>query len=158
MPVPIMRVPDKQKDYNTSIDYSFLLNNPVPQKKTVVASNQDASMLFELWENGEKVDDTIKINPSPNVTAKDILRLKTLGFLVGDLSAVKFTRKGKIVITTMALGEKSQFEKNREPKKYTEILASMNKRGKKGFRTASDQSKFSIDNSNKLNLNKLFGK
>ena len=158
MPVPIMRVPDKQQDKKTTIDYSFLLNTPVTPKKTVVASNKDAALLFELWANGEKIEDTIKINPTPNITAKDILRLKTLGFLVGDVTAVRFTRKGKLVITTMALGEKSEFEKNREPKSYTEILASMNKRGKKGFRTASSDPKFAVNNSNNLNLNKIFGK
>lgn len=157
MPVPIMRVPDKQQDKNTAIDYSFLLNTPVASKKTVVASNKDASLLFELWANGETVDDTIKIKSTPNITSKDILRLKTLGFLVGDVTAVKFTRKGKLVITTMALGEKSEFEKNREQKSYTEILASMNKRGKKGFRTASNEPKFAINGSNNLNLNNIFG-
>lgn len=158
MPVPIMRVPDNKKDQNTCIDYSFLLTNPTPQRKTVVASNKDASLLFELWENGEKLDDNIKIKASPNITSRDILRLKTLGFLVGDLNTIKFTRKGKMVITTMALGEKSQFEKNRSPKSYTEILASMSKKGKKGFRMAGTDPKFTTNNSNNLDLTKIFGK
>lgn len=153
-----MRIPDSKKDPNTAIDYSFLFNNPIPQKKTVVASNKDASLLFELWASGEKVDDTIRIKPSKNITSKDILRLKTLGFLIGDLNTVKFTRKGKLVITTMALGETSQFEKNKESKTYTEILASMNKRGKKGFRMARKEPKFSVNNSNSLDLNKIFFK
>lgn len=158
MPVPIMRVPDSQKNTNTSIDYSFLMNTPIPQKKTVVASNADASLLFELWKDGEQIDDTIKINPSPNITARDILRLKTLGFLVGDLKAIKFTRKGKMVITTMALGETSQFESKKEKKSYTEILANMSKRGKKGFRMASSEPKYSVNTSNCLDLTKIFKK
>ena len=155
MAVPIMRVPDNHKNKATSIDYSFLLNTPVPEKKTVVASNKDASLLFELWENGEQMDDTIKIKPSPNVTARDILRLKTLGFLMGDINTVKFTRKGKMVITTMSLGETSQFEKRKEKKSYTEILANMSKKGKKGFRMASNEIKFNTNTSNNLDLTKI---
>jgi len=158
MPIPIMRLPDNQKEKSTTMDYSFLLNNPVPQKKTVVASNKDASLLFELWENGEKVDDTIKVKPSENITSKDILRLKTLGFLAGDLNTIKFTRKGKMIIATMALGETSQFEKTKGSKSYTEILASMSKRGKKGFRMASEEPKFSDNTSNNLDLTKFFRK
>jgi len=158
MPVPIMRVPDKQQDKKTTMDYSFLLNNPIAPKKTVVASNRDASLLFDLWANGEKMADTVKIKPNPNVTSKDILRLKTLGFLTGDLNVIKFTRKGKLVITTMALGEKSQFEKNREQKSYTEILANMNKRGKKGFRIAGSDPQFAVNTSNNMDLTKLFRK
>lgn len=158
MPVPIMRFPDNKKDNTNTIDYSFLIDNPVPQRKTVVASNQDASLLFKLWENGEKVKDSIKINKSPDVTAKDILRLKTLGFLVGDINSVQFTRKGKMVITTMSLGEQSQFDKKRQNKSYTEILASMDKRGKKGYRIATKEPKepkFATNNSNRLDLTKL---
>jgi hypothetical protein len=134
------------------------MNATPPKKKTVVASNQDASLLFELWKNGETIEDTVKINPSPSVTARDILRLKTLGFLMGDLQTIKFTRKGKMVITTMALGEKSQFENKREPKSYTEILASMNKRGKKGFRIAGSEPKYVVNGSNNLDLTKIFKK
>jgi hypothetical protein len=163
MPVPIMRVPDDHKNNGTSMDYSFLATEPSIQKKTVTASNKDASLLFELWENGEKSDrDAIKIKPSPNVTSSDILRLKTLGFLTGDINTVQFTRKGKMVVTTMSLGETNQFEKKRQNKSYTEILASMNKRGKKGYRIASAEEKhnpkFAVNNTNHLDLSKLFKK
>lgn len=149
MPVPIKLITDKRKD-NSGIDYSFLFNSPSPEKKIVSASNKDASLLFELWSQGEKdgITDSIKILPSANITSKDILRLKSLGFIVGDVSEVRFTRKGKMVITTMALGEVSQFEKNRKQKNYTEILASMSKRNKKGYRIP----KFAANGSNCLNL------
>jgi len=150
MPVPIKYIRD-EKSENIGIDYSFLLNVPVStNKKTVVANNQDASLLFEIWKNGERNSETdsIKIN---NIASKDLLRLKTMGFITGTLSEVKFTRKGKIIITTMALGETSQFENKRQEKKYTEILASMDKRNKPGYRTP----KFAANNSNLLNLKKI---
>jgi len=156
MPVPIKYVPDFQRDKNLNIDYSILFTHPVSQKKTIIASNQDASILFELWKKGEKIEeDTIKISDS-NIATKDIIRLKTLGFLTGDTNVVKFTKKGKIVITTMALGEPNQFEKNKQDKSYTEILASMNKKGKKGFRIASSDPKFSVHTNNNLNLRDLW--
>ena len=57
MPVPIMPIPDKRETAtNTVSDYSFLLNIPssvLPTKKTVQASNQDASILFNIWANGK---------------------------------------------------------------------------------------------------------
>jgi hypothetical protein len=157
MPVPIMRMPDNTVEKSTTMDYSFLVNNPLPQRKKVMASNEDARLLFELWANGEQIDDTIKVNSNSKISSKDILRLKTLGFLMGEPSAIKFTRKGKLVITTMSLGEQSQFDKQKKQKNYTEILASMDKRGKKGFRIASSEPKFAINNSNNLNLKKAFG-
>ena len=49
---------------------------------------------------------------------------------------VKLTNKAKAVITTMALGENNAFTKMQKKKSYTEIIASMDKRGKKGFRMA----------------------
>jgi len=155
MPVPIKFVPDGRSDNKTNIDYSFLFTNVTPTKKLVTASDKDASLLFELWDKGEKVEeDTIKIVDISTITSKDIMRLKTMGFLVGDMNTVKFTRKGKMVITTMALGEPNQFSKQRAKKSYTEILASMNKKGKKGFRIANCDPKFAVDNTNRLNLGK----
>ena len=153
MPVPIRPIPDNRREEKMFSDYSVLLNMlPVvpPKKKTVEASNQDASLLFEIWASGEKVDgeDTVKISPSMNISSRDIMRLKTMGFLTGGTEEVKFTRRGKIVITTMALGETNNFEKRKQQKSYTEILASMNKRGKKGFRTP----KFASNTSNNLRI------
>ena len=43
-------------------------------------------------------------------------------------------RKGKRVIKTMALGETSSFLQKKENKTYSEILASMNKKNKPGYR------------------------
>lgn len=147
MPIPIMPVKNMEKN-NSGIDYSILFNQPV--KKTVTASNDDAALLFELWEKGErgKKQDVIKVNLSEKVTSKDILRLKTMGFITGNQNEIEFTKKGKMVITTMSLGEGSKFEKNKMPKSYTEILASMNKRNKKGYRIP----KFAANTSNNLDI------
>ena len=154
MPVPIKPIPDRVRDDRMVSDFSMLLNvspNIPAKKKTVQASNNDASLLFEIWAKGEKAEDedTIKIDPSMNISSRDIMRLKTMGFLTGGVDEVKFTRRGKIVITTMALGETNKFEKSKEQKKYTEILASMDKRGKKGYRDP----RFAANTSNQLRLN-----
>jgi hypothetical protein len=149
MPVPIRPLPDNKSNFG-GIDFSILFQQPQSNKKTVTASNKDASLLYELWFTGEKVDnDSIKINADVNISSRDIIRLKTMGFLTGGTDQVKFTKKGKRIITTMALSEESCFHKKRQQKPYTEILASMNKKGKKGFRTASY---FAADNSNRLRL------
>ena len=148
MPVPIRPIPDDGNN-KSGIDYSFLFEKQQPKKKTVTASNKDASLLFKLWSTGKKMDeDTIEVSSDINISSRDIMRLKTMGFLTGGTEKVKFTKKGKIVITTMVLSEESNFQKKRKQKPYTEILANMNKRGKKGFRTA----KFAADNTNRLRL------
>ena len=154
MPVPIMPVVDKSVQKNIGIDYSFLCEQtPMVSKRKVIASNGDAQLLFDLWAKGYKClkANTIKMNPSLNVSSRDLMRLKVMGFINKDNDEIEFTSKGKKVITTMSLAEQSTFEKNRQNKKYTEILANMDKRGKKGFRTASDP-KFVANNSNRLNL------
>ena len=71
-----------------------------------------------------------------------------MGFLTGGVDEVKLTRSGKIVITTMALGEVNSFAKAKQQKSYTEILASMDKRGKKGYRIP----KYAANTSNNLKL------
>jgi len=151
MPVPIRLNMDKGRE-NTSIDYSFLLNSIEPEKKNkkiVTASNSDATLLFDIWSKSEKInEDTFKVDVSV-VASKDILRLKTRGFLTGGLNEVHFTPKGKTIITTMVLGETNRFEKGADKQKsYTEILASMDKRGKKGYRIP----KYAANNSNRLRL------
>ena len=151
MPVPIKSIPDimREKEEQHLMDYSFLAEL-VPQStklKKVTASNKDASLLFEIWSKSEKInDESLKVSPSIN--SKDILRLKSRGFLTGNNDEVKLTKKGRMVVTTMALGEPSQFEKDKERKNYNEILASMDKRGKKGYRIP----KYAANNSNNLNL------
>jgi hypothetical protein len=145
MPTPIRAI----KDDNPVIDYSFLFNHQPQSKnsKTVYASNKDAELLFNIWTKGERQDeDTYKISSEFN--NQDIIRLKTNGFVTGGQDVIKLTRKGKIVITTMALAEPNKFETARQRKNYSEILASMDKRNKPGYRIP----KYAANNSNLLNL------
>lgn len=157
MILPVISIKDQSNPKNTSIDYSFLFNQP-PAKMKVTASDKDAQLLFELWSKGEKCKrvDTVKINPSLNIASRDLIRLKTLGFISGNKDEVQFTRKGKMIITTMSLAEQNAFEKIKSNKSYTEILASMNKRGKKGYRMASSDPKFKLNSGNNLNLKEIF--
>jgi len=145
MPAPIKAI----KDDHPVIDYSFLFNHQSLPKndKKVYASNKDAELLFNIWTKGERQDeDTYKI--SGGFDKQDIIRLKTNGFVTGSQDVIKLTRKGKIVITTMALAEPNKFETTRQRKNYSEILASMDKRNKPGYRIP----KFAANNSNLLNL------
>jgi hypothetical protein len=142
MPIPIKPIED-----NNHIDYSFLLNSYVPStSKKVFASDNDASLLFKMWAKNDQ--DKIKVSELKDVNARDISRLKTMGFIVADNDEIKLTKKGRIIITTMALGEVNQFEKKKQEKKYTEILASMDKRGKKGYRIP----KYATNNDNNIRL------
>lgn len=156
MPIPIKYIHDQDVVKSTHIDYSFLFNEP-PKKLKVTASDKDAKLLFELWSNGSKHHkaDTVKIDPSFNIASRDLMRLKALGFISGNNDEVEFTRKGKMVITTMSLSEQSAFEKIKKEKSYTEILAGMNKKGKKGFRMAASDPKFDINTGNNLNLKNI---
>lgn len=149
MPIPIKPINDKGDVKNLFIDYSFLLQQPI-KRKMVTASDKDASLLFELWSKGDRQEsfDIVKVNSSIKINLQDLMRLKSMGFVIGYGDKIKFTKKGKLVITTMSLGEGSNFEKEKQEKKYTEILAEMSKRGKKGYRIP----KFAVNNSNNLKL------
>jgi len=152
MPVPINAVQDNGQNKTSPVDYSFLSNymeNPIKKKsKLITASNNDAELLFKIWDTGEKQGkpDTFKI--SSDITSKDVIRLKTYGFLTGGTEVVSFTAKGKMVITTIALSEPNCFAKKRQNKPYSEILASMSKKGKPGYRIP----KYATNNSNHLDL------
>ena len=155
MPIPIKFINDKEITKSTKIDYSFLFNQP-PAKMKVTASDKDAQLLFELWSKGVKCqkEDTVKVDAS--IASKDIIRLKTMGFISGNKDEVQFTRKGKMVITTLSLSEQSAFERVKQTKSYTEILANMSKKGKKGYRMASCDPKFDIHTGNNLNLKNIY--
>jgi hypothetical protein len=161
MPVPIKSIPDNGYSSNkNTIDYSFLLtDDSVKKEKIVVASDKDADLLFKIWSMGKAQGrDTICLDKDDKITQDDLLRLKSKGFLMGDAEKVKFTKRGKMVITTMALGEPSKFENIKQPKKYTEILAGISKRGKKGYRMASGNPELNINSSNSLNLKEAWDK
>jgi hypothetical protein len=153
MPIPIrLNKSLENQDGKCSVDYSFLLQQMAPveeRQKIIIAGNKDASLLFEIWCNASKTDgDTFKIDTS-KVDSQNIIRLKANGFITGGLETLKFTEKGKKIITTMALGETSRFAKDADKQKsYSEILASMDKRGKKGYRIP----KYASNTSNFLRL------
>ena len=140
MPLPIGKISDQGIESEagySGIDYSFLQS--IPAKKTglqVLASDKDADLLVEIWSEAEKIDDdNYKIKPSSKLSSETIQRLKYKGLISGDNQKLSFTDRAKTIITTMALGENNKFLKEQKSKKYTEILASMSIKGKKGYRT-----------------------
>jgi len=143
MPVPIGLVNGKpnRPESKGLLDISFLAQH-IPTKEasniSITLSDKDAEALMKIWLNAKKVDnDTFVVEESVGLKNKDLLRLKSRGLISGGTEKVKFTSKGRTVISTMALGESNNFLKNKKEKSYTEILASMNKKGKKGYRIAS---------------------
>jgi len=152
MPIPFSRVQDLDKSFFKDMDFSILapyVDKPVEGfKKLAAASNDDANLLFQVWSSSQKNEDGDSFKISSDVSSKDILKLKTRGLISGGTDVIKFTKKGKMVITVMALSEPSKFEKLITGKKYNEILASMDKRGKPGYRAP----KFASNNNNCLNL------
>jgi len=140
MPIPI-RINNGSHEFesekNIIMDFSVLMSD-IPQESTmkkVAASDKDARLLFEIWSECERENnDTFKV-ASASINSRDLMRLKTLGFLNGDLDKVTFTNRGKTVVCTMALGEPNKFEQVKQEKSYSEILASMDKRNKPGYRT-----------------------
>jgi len=139
MPLPIQKIHTLEKetsDSNFFIDYSLLLNTMPKEKKIVTASDEDAELLIRFWTTADKLSESEEVYRVSNskLTNEDILRLKAHGFLTGSSEEVKFTSKAKAVITTMALGESNAFTKQQKKKSYTEIIASMSLKGKKGYR------------------------
>lgn len=142
MPIPIRPVGNtgnqEENKVESQFDYSILLSGfPKTDSNTriVTASDSDASMLLELWARSEKTDkDMLKISKESSLSSNDIIRLKSHGLITGGTEEVKLTGRGKAVITTMVLGENNNFLKDKKQKSYTEILASMSKKGKPGYR------------------------
>ena len=97
MPVPIRSVKDNGEN-KLNIDFSFLLNAPQPSKKTVVASNKDADLLFDIWTKGSRDggSEIIMVDESMGVNKRDIMRLKSMGLISTRADGkVEFTKKGK---------------------------------------------------------------
>lgn len=156
MPIPIR--PNygqpEQSEQNTNIDFSFLLNDyDQRSKKTVTASNRDAKLLMDIWLKASKTQDDAYVIDDLETQSRDVMRLKTLGFITGGTQEVKFTERGKMIIKTMALGETNKFEKDKKDKSYTEILAGM-KPDKKGLRDP----RFASNHNLTIDLTKLDGK
>jgi len=139
MPVPIQRIHENtdktSSDSNFFIDYSLLVHDmPKESKRVVTASDEDAELLVRFWTTADKVSEEVYKVTSSKVSNDDILRLKAHGFLTGSSEEVKFTGKGKAVITTMALGENNAFTKEQKKRSYAQVVANMSLKGKKGYR------------------------
>jgi hypothetical protein len=152
MPLPIGKIKGENNETGFSgIDYSFL-KNIGPVKKNgleVLASNNDADLLVEIWNETEKVGDEIyKLKESSKISKDDIQRLKQRGLISEDNQKLSFTNRAKTIITTMALGENNKFLKDQKSKKYTEILASISVKGKTGYRIPT----YAANNNNNIRL------
>jgi len=155
MPIPIRPMQGPPEENNQFIDYSFLAKQVINnEKKKVTASNKDADLLMKIWLEAENKNDQFVISSDLGLSSRDIARLKTYGLVTGGSDGVKITERGKKVITVMALGEGNKLEKGKSEKSYLEIMASMDKRGKDGYRIP----KFCSNTSNNLNVNDAFKK
>ncbi len=111
--------------------------------KNVKVSNSDASLLFKFWQEGNPVKqgDTESIKVPEKFSNNDVLRLKALGFVVGDdTKVVKLTQRARSVIKTIVLNEENSLEATRIHKPYNEILADSGK-SNAGIRLALDDKK-----------------
>jgi hypothetical protein len=153
MPLPIAPIGPgngRPQENNRFVDYSFLAKKVIENdKKKVTASNKDADLLMKIWLEAENRGDKYVISSDLGLNNRDLMRLKTYGLIAGDSKELEITARGKKVITVMALGEGNKFEKGKTNKDYLEIMASMDKRGKDGYRIP----KFCSNTSNNLNVN-----
>lgn len=145
MPIPIMPmntpppqdgvgIPQEDPQYN-AIDYSHLsgLVRDTSNKAEKKVSDTDASLLFRFWQEGrvKKVNGVESVEVPERFSNSDVLRLKALGFVVGDdTKVVKFTERAKSVINTLVLSEENRFNATRVHKPYNEILAEQDKSNK----------------------------
>lgn len=153
MPIPIGLVNGKPENPEISsglLDVSFLANsleNKEAGNGMMAFADRDAKDIMHIWLHAKKLGkDQFELNDEMGLENKDILRLKSRGLISGGIDKVKFTSRAKTVICTMTLGESNSYLKKRKEKSYSEILASMDKRGKGGYRMAYDE------NSHLLNL------
>lgn len=141
MPIPIGLVngTTERPSSNALLDISFLANE-IPTKEASAAgiklADKDAEDLMKIWLHAKKTSKDTFLIESMEMDNKDLLRLKSRGLISGGTGEVRFTPKAKTVITTMTLGENNKFLEKKKEKSYSEILASMDKRNKAGFRIA----------------------
>lgn len=135
---------------NTLNDFSFLVPAlPKESKKSQMklANNKDAEIIMNIWLNAKKCDETgYKIDNDTNINRRDIIRLKSKGFISEEGDTISFTERGQTVIAVMALGETNKISGDSRQKEYTEILASMQRTKKNGCKTP----KYAINQSNNL--------
>ena len=142
MPIPIQLVngPTEKIKSDGLLDISFL-SNYMPREASSTSygvSDSDADNVMKIWLNAKKIDNETFEIKSMDMDNQTIIRLKSRGLISGGTDNIKFTSRGKGIVKTMSLGESNNFLSKRKEKSYTEILASMDKRGKKGYRMAGD--------------------
>jgi hypothetical protein len=154
MPVPIKIIDDKGDDRGQGNDFRMdysILSSFTPKKKqtrVALASNKNAEMLFEMWSESKRLEDGTYSIDKNKYSSREIMRLKSAGLITTKESNMELTSRGKMVIVTLALGESNRFERNSKKKSYTEILASVSKQGKQGYR----QPKYAANTSNNLDI------
>ena len=159
MPMPIRPNSSEKNSSNYfPIDLNFdSLLNPTPMKKQALASDGEASLLFDVWNNSVAINNASCIeNRVYKVSGKtnnsDIMRLKISGLISGDVNGIKFTNKGASIIKTIVLGEQNSFSKKSVKKPYSIILAEQQKPKRKS--TLALASEIKIDKCSDL-LKKL---
>lgn len=144
MPLPIVPI-NNEMEKNYFVDFSFLAKqvdkSHMDKKafgKFTYATDEEADILMKIWAESERRSDTedkyLKISPASKVAANDLQRLSRKGLISLDKDEIIFTDKGKSVITLMVMGEDNSFKKDQKKKSYTEILASVSKKNKSGYR------------------------
>jgi len=153
MPIPINPVNTSYDNAQTNLFHSEFTDLSTGGGRQIKeANNRDASILMDIWLKAARDDNAFVVNDDM-AGNRDLARLKAKGFISADFGSqkVSFTERGKSIIAVIALGENNKMIKNQKPKPYTEIMASMNKRGKKGYRIP----RYASDNTNNLNLKNL---
>jgi hypothetical protein len=148
MPMPIRPNSSEKNSSNYfPIDLNFdSLLNPAPMKKQALASDGEASLLFDIWNNSVVVNNSscienrvYKIKGDANNS--DIMRLKISGLISGDANGIKFTNKGASIIKTIVLGEQNSFSKKSVKKPYSIILAEQQKPKRKSTLALANEMK-----------------
>ena len=97
-------------------------------KKTALASDGEADILFNIWKNSSVVNKENEIEKKiysvgKNVNKNDLLKLKASGLIIGDDKKIRFTNRAANIIKTMVLGEQNSFGKQSIKKPYSIVLA-----------------------------------
>ena len=92
------------------------------------ATDKDAELLLELFNNGEIVVEAENTEDKKYAVPKSfsndqLMRLKAASLVHGDSSIIKFTSKAVRVIKTLVLAEQNAYSKSAVKKPYSMILA-----------------------------------
>jgi hypothetical protein len=133
MPLPIRPINDTPRSEDRGDSGYFMMDADLLSKsvaaggwitKQADVSDEEAKLLFELWQKSASIDESEKKYRIPDAYPNDdILRLKTSNLIVGDGNIVKLTPKAVGVIRTMVLGEQNKFGADAQKKPYSQILA-----------------------------------